>query len=111
MSRHSSTTQTRRNRRFCERTYTSTFNKQLARLARPCAGGEQIMLKFNRAVLAGLASVAGFSGAVSTSSAQSIIGTWENLVTPPPPDPNPLPPNFHRPIGSSGTEGWIDWQN
>src|SRR5688500_6426947 len=50
-------------------------------------------------------------GVCGWSSAQVVIGTWEELVTPPPPDPVPPPANFHRPIGSAGTEGWVDWQN
>ena len=39
------------------------------------------------------------------------IGSWENLVTPPPADPVPLPANFHRPIGSAGIDGTHDFNN
>jgi hypothetical protein len=65
----------------------------------------------NTALLMSLAVGAGLVGAVDPAPAQVVIGNWEELVTPPPPDPDPLPPDFHRPIGSSGTEGWVDWQN
>src|SRR5687768_2570639 len=70
--------------------------------------------KLNNAVLASLAAAAGGAGlfgSPAAAPAQVVIGNWEQLVTPPPPDPDPLPPNFHRPIGSAGTEGWVDWSN
>ena len=69
--------------------------------------------KLNGALLAGLATGAGLLGAslAGNASADVVIGNWEGLVTPPPPDPVPPPANFHRPIGSAGTDGWVDWQN
>src|SRR5688572_5804385 len=70
-----------------------------------------MLWRLNKSALAALAGGAALFGVCGTSPAQVVIGTWEELVTPPPPDPNPPPANFHRPIGSAGTEGWVDWQN
>ncbi|CAN5526907.1 hypothetical protein BH09PLA1_BH09PLA1_12020 [soil metagenome] len=70
------------------------------------------MTKLHQAIVAGLAASCAFLGAAQLAPAQTIIiGSWENLVTPPPPDPVPLPNFFRRPIGSAGTDGTHDFDN
>jgi hypothetical protein len=66
--------------------------------------------RWNRALLAGVAGAAALA-ICGSASADVVIASWENLVVPPPPDPNPLPPFYHRPIGSAGIEGTHDFHN